>query len=273
MSARLRLLAVLLASAGCRSTEEAPAEGPGPPEIVRAALAHPGFRWQTRTAPHFLLHVPEGSYASTRVDTVSRALAQAWDDVSTRLSIDGEPERVEAFVVEDRNEIAALVGQPAGGWSDTRANAAFFVYNAEGAPPYRHELGHLLSWRRWGDPAALWLSEGVAVYAVGGCAGHGLHEWAASLAADGLLVPLNALEPFDFTKAAPHLEAGSFLAYVAETHGIGALRALWSGGLRAAEEATEQSAAALEASWQAHVARVVLPPGERPDGRGRVRCE
>jgi hypothetical protein len=248
---------------------------PDSPEIVRAALVHPGFRWQTRETARFRLHVAEGSYAAARVDTVGRALAQAWEDVSARLGARGEPEpeRVDAFVVEDRDQIAELVGQPAGGWSDTRANAAFFVYNGEGAPPYRHELGHLVSWRRWGDPAALWLSEGVAVYAVGGCAGRGLHEWAASLAADGLLVPLGELEPFDFTKAAPHLEAGSFVAYVAETYGVEAVRALWSGGLGAAEAATGESAAALEASWRAHVGRGALPAGERLDASGRVRCE
>lgn len=273
MSARLLLLAAFLGLSGCRSTEEMPEPHTVPPEIVRAALANPAFRWQTREIPGFRLHVPQGSYAASRADTVSRTLEQAWEEVSARLSTRGAPETVEAFVVEDREQIAALVGQPAGGWSDTRANAAFFVYNADGAPPYRHELGHLLSWRQWGDPAALWLSEGVAVYAVGGCAGHGLHEWAASMAADGLLVPLRALEPFDFTKAAPHLEAGSLVQYVAETHGIEAVRTLWAGGLGAAEAATGQSAEALEASWRAHLSRVALPSTGRLDASGRVRCE
>lgn len=273
MTARPILLAVLLASSGCRSAEEAPAPQQATAEIVRAALAHPDFRWQTHETAGFRVHAAEGSHAAARIDTVSRALAEAAADVRERLGAEGVAERAEVFFVDSREQMAPLVGQPAGGWSDTRANAAFFVHSPDGASPYRHELGHLVSWREWGDPDAMWLSEGVAVYAVGACAGHGLHEWAASLLAGGLLVPLRELEPFDFMRAAPHLEAGSFVQYVAETHGLGAVRSLWAGGLGAAEGATGQSAGALEASWRAHVERVALPPAERLDGSGRVRCE
>ncbi len=272
MPARLTLLAVLLAPFGCRSAREAPPR-PAPAEIVRAALANPAFRWQTRETEAFRIHAAEGSHAAARLDTVGRALAEAAAVVRARLGAEEVAGRVEVFVVDSREQMAPLVGLPAGGWPDTRANAAFFVHGPEGASPYRHELGHLVSWRAWGDPAALWVSEGVAVYAVGGCAGRGLHEWAASLLAGGLLVPLRELEPFDFTRAAPHLEAGSFVQYVAETHGLGAVRALWSGGLDAAEGATGQSAGALEASWRAHLERVALSSAERLDASGRVRCE
>lgn len=266
-------LVLLVAAVGCRSAEEAPPPQPDPPEIVRAALDHPDFRWRTRETPGFRIHAAEGSHAAARMDTLSQALARASADVRTRLGVEGAAERTEVFFVGSRDQMAPLVGQPAGGWSAPPANAAFFVHTPDGASPYRHELGHLLSWRRWGDPAAMWLSEGVAVYAVGGCAGRGLDEWAASLLADGLLVPMRELEPFDFTRAAPHLQAGSFVGYVAERHGLGAVRALWAGGLGAAEAATGQSAEALEASWRAHVERVAVPPGERPDASGRVRCE
>lgn len=273
MHAPALLLVLLLAPAGCGRAGERPGRPPEQPEVVRAALAHPAFRWRTHETPRFRIHVPEGSHAATRLDTVSRALAQAAADVGARLGIEAAGDRADVFFVDSREQMASLVGQPAGGWSDARANAAFFVHDAEGASPYRHELGHLRSWRAWGDPAASWLSEGAAVYAVGACAGRGLHEWAASLDADGLLVPLRELEPFDFARAAPHLQAGSFVAYVAEAHGLAAVRTLWSGGLGAAEEATGQGAEALEASWRAHIGRTVLAAGERPDASGRVRCE
>lgn len=224
-------LLALLTIAGCRAPSDRTNPHQDAPEIVAAALANPAFEWETAATPHFHLHAPTGSLAASRFDAVGRELERARAGVLARLNEQDSAEPTEVFIVDSREQMQPLVGQPAGGWTETDANAVFFTYSGDGEPAYRHELGHLYSWRRWGDPAGLWLSEGVAVYSVGGCAGRDLHEWAAALNATGKLVPLRDLEPFDFSQAAPHLEAASFVQYVPEAHGIEAVKSLWRGGL------------------------------------------
>lgn len=80
--------------------------------------------------------------------------------------------RAHLFLVRDREDVRQLVGQPAGGWTEPDANAVLAAVSDAVSPPLRHELGHLYSHRLWGPPHAAWLSEGVAAFAVGHCAGY-----------------------------------------------------------------------------------------------------
>lgn len=73
---------------------------------------------------------------------------------------------------------------------------------------------------------------------------------AAAAGRQGDSLTIAPLVPFDFSRVAPHLIAGSFIEYVAARRGIAAVRALWSGGMPAAEAATGRSAGALEAAWR-----------------------
>jgi hypothetical protein len=111
------------------------------------------------------------------------------------------------------------------------------------------------------------------VFAVGHCAGIPLHQWAAAILGSGEPASLDHLRrEFDFARAVPHLLAGSFVTFVAERHGIQAVKALWQRGHDSAEEATGATAAALEAAWHAELRRINIPQ-DMPDFRGRVQCE
>ena len=278
MTARSRraawLLAVVLA---CRTGSDPaePHESAAP--LVRRALADTSFAWRSTATTHFHLHWPARSHTNADPTRAARELETRRAEVLGRLA---EPDdalgRIEVFFVETPEQMTRLVGRPTGGWTDAPANAVLLRHAAEGEPPYRHELGHFYSHRLWGPPFSDFASEGVAVFAVGGCAGRGLHAWAALLEREGMLPPLDSLErSFDFTKAAPHLQAGSFVEYLAETHGLDAVRTLWREGLAATGRATGGDAAALEAGWRRHVARPGFQPpaGDRPSVTGRIRCE
>jgi hypothetical protein len=77
---------------------------------------------------------------------------------------------------------------------------------------------------------------------------------------------------FNFSREAPHLLAGSFITFLAEDHGLDAVKILWRDGLASAQRATGASVAALEAKWHAELRRVDVPT-DMPEFRGRVRCE
>ena len=271
------LVLVTLGIVACGRAGFPPGRAPeGTSPFVRAALANDRFRWYTSESPHFRLHAPGNSYALAQLDLLATVAEEARGFVLTQLAERDSTEAsvVDLFFVENGDEMRALVGQRAGGWTYPAANAVVTVVQESDGPALRHEFAHLYSHRLWGAPASRWLSEGVAMYAVGHCAGLRLHRWAAALAMNGELVPFRMLERrFDFSQAAPHLQAGSFVTFVRERYGLTALRTLWTGGLAAAERATGASPAALEAAWRAEVRGYAGPASAAINPRRLIACE
>jgi hypothetical protein len=233
-----------------------------------------GFRWSADTTEHFVVRAVAESYANRTLAAQTAALDRARHFVLLRLGEDGAPQaRAHVFLLRSRDDLSQLVGQPAGGWTDPQANAVLAVVSDSVPPPLRHELGHLYSHRLWGRPHGPWISEGVALFAVGHCAGRPLHQWAAAIQRAGEPVSLDSLlRNFDLSRAAPHLLAGSFVTFVADRHGIGAVKALWHRGAEAAQASTSETLAELEAVWHEELDRTPVPD-DMPEFRGRVRCE
>jgi hypothetical protein len=270
------ILLALLPVAACSSGRDPTVsiQDTGHPFVERIAN-RPGMAWRVDTTDHFVVRGVADSYAGDNLGALAEAAERARDFVLRQL---GESElreeaRAHVFLVRGRDDMRELVGRPAGGWAEPDANAVLSAVADSVPPPLRHELGHLYSHRLWGPPHARWLSEGVAVYAAGHCAGIPLHSWAAAIQRTGDAASLDVLERgFDVARAAPHLLAGSFVAFVAQTHGVAAVRTLWREGLASARQATGASAAALESAWLDHLQGVVLPR-DMPDHGGRVHCE
>jgi hypothetical protein len=269
------VLALILVASCKGGRDAAVANNAAEHPFVERVANHSGVTWRVDTTDHFIVRGAVDSYAGDNLESLAVALERARGFVLRQL---GESDRAESarahvFLVGRREDIRELVGQPAGGWTESDANAVLAAVNGSVPAPLRHELGHLYSHRHWGPPHATWLSEGVAVYAVGHCGGISLHSWAASIQRAGEAASLEVLErDFDYSRAAPHLLAGSFVAFVAEAHGIAAIRALWREGVATAEQSINASTAALESAWLDHLHGVVLPR-DMPDHRSRVRCE
>jgi hypothetical protein len=246
------------------------------PAIVERALHQSGFAWTSVASPHFRVHAVAGGPAAARIDTLAGAAERALREIRPRLGGVDLRDSADLFFVDDPEAMGKLVGRSVGGWTVADARAVFILQPESGSPALRHELAHLLTWTAWGGPSASWISEGVAVYATGGCAGRSLHEWAASVANAGRDIPLDSLaRTFDFAEAIPHFEAASFVQYVVEQHGIGAVRVFWSNGLDGAKQATGRDAAEIEEQWRKFLRR---PEYRQPafgplDPTGRVSCE
>jgi hypothetical protein len=275
VAARAVLTIALLVA--CNTDGPQPSSSPGTPSpFVARLLSDSTLGWSTESRDALRAHAIRDSYAARQLGALTDSAVAARDEVLKRLderaqASDGD---VHLFFLRGREDFTVLVGQPAGGWTEPEENAILVAAGESAPPALRHEFGHLYSHRRWGPPAAVWLSEGVAVFAVGHCAGRSLHDWAAAAASQGEPMSLAALQQFDFTRAAPHLVAGSFVQHVAETHGIGAVRTLWQEGLAGAQSATGVSTEALEASWLDRIRN--LPGAEarqHMNVKGRVRCD
>jgi hypothetical protein len=249
----LALAAAAVAAGAVATYRAAPsADGHAAP-FVRRVLGAPDVRWVTHAGDRLHVHAPAGSRAARVLPALAeQAAAVRRED----LRLLGEAPaadtaHLELLALDDREQMRPWTGGTPGGWAEPAASAVLFVTNDSARAPLRHELMHVLSWQRWGAPRALWISEGLAMHAVGRCGGRELHAMAAALAAEGRLVPLAEL-PRRFhvdgaDGAAMYVQAGSVVRHVAETRGVAGLRALWSRDLGPDLPATERA-------WRARVA-------------------
>jgi hypothetical protein len=276
MQNTLRFVVAMALVAACNSGREAAVSTEGAEHpFVQHVANHPSFPWRVYTTEHFVVRGIDPSFASDNLSSLADSVERAREFVLRQLGETDIPRgaRAHVFLVRGPDDFRELIGQPAGGWTEPEANAVLAAVHDSGPPPLRHELGHLYSHRLWGRPHATWLSEGVAVYAAGHCAGIPLHQWAAAIQRAGDPASLDVLaREFDFARAAPHLLAGSFITFVAEAHGIAAVKTLWRIGLASTEQATGVSAASLQGAWHDQLSRIDVPR-DMPDFRGRVRCE
>ena len=241
----LKLLILLLLLQSCGKS------GDG---LISSALSSSEIDWISEKTQNLILYAPEDSYAAENLAELKIQAETARQQVMERLQVVKQEAAPSLLFLESREEMQEFTGIAAGGRTVVEENGAFFTMNEAVNPPLRHELGHLYSWRSWGPPAGYWLSEGVAVYAAGDCKGEELHAWAAKLTLENKLQDFSLLEQdLDFSSAAAHLQAGSFIKYVMEKYGVRSFRLIWEEGLSASSEATGLEMDALLDQWTGHI--------------------
>ncbi|MDX1752921.1 MAG: hypothetical protein R3259_07025 [Salinimicrobium sediminis] len=241
----LKLLILLLLLQSCGKS------GDG---LISSALSSSEIDWISEKTQNLILYAPEDSYAAENLAELKIQAETARQQVMERLQVVKQEAAPSLLFLESREEMQEFTGIAAGGRTVVEENGAFFTMNDAVNPPLRHELGHLYSWRSWGPPAGYWLSEGVAVYAAGDCKSEELHAWAAKLTLENKLQDFSLLEQdLDFSSAAAHLQAGSFIKYVMEKYGVRSFRLIWEEGLSASSEATGLEMDALLDQWTGHI--------------------
>jgi hypothetical protein len=270
------VVGVGIAAAG-RARREAVEEHPAP--FVRRVLQWPDTRWTQHVSPHLHVHAPLASRASYQAPALAAAAESARANNLRLLGAADYAPRLEVLVVESREAMRPFLNSTPGGWAETAQSAVLVVAGDSARAPLRHELMHVLSWQLWGPPSGHWISEGLAMHAVGRCHGRELHAMAASLAAEGRLVPLAELpRRFDVAGdhgAAMYVQAGSFVRHVVESYGIDRLRAFWPLGMRSAPRTLGVDLATLERDWRARLAAEPSPTPwrELSDEVRREGCE
>lgn len=240
------LFSVFIFLQGCGSSSE---QG-----VISAALNDSRIDWKSHTSKNFILFAPEGSYASGKLEFLAKEAEAARQLVMERMQVVKQEAPALLLFLESEEEMESITGFALEGKAVVKENGILYVFKRSGHLSLQHEMGHLYSRRSWGPPAAFWLSEGVAVYAAGDCAGDDLHAWAAKLAVENKLADFDQLEKdAQFSKPEPHLQAGSFVKYIMEKYGVRSFRLLWEKGLRATSEATGLELDMLLENWTTHI--------------------
>ena len=225
--------------------------------VADRALTRPGARWVERRTPNADIYVLRGSGAEPKLARIASDSERA---IRANLAWLGETNsggRLRLFFVGSREEMRPFTGTRSSGWSIVAEGTAFFVANDSVNPAIRHETMHLLSWRLWGTPGGVWLSEGLATAAAGRCNAWGIDEIAAALYRDRQLATIAGMRRrfrTGGTQGAVHyISAGSLVQFIDRTWGRERLRHLWKSGMAGARQSLGASSLAVEQRWRAHV--------------------
>lgn len=231
--------------------------------FVARALNMPGARWRVVTTPNATLRALRGSAAEAHVERFAPLVEEARRANLERLGVEKYPPKLELFFVGSRDQMKPFVGWTPGGMAVPGESAAIFVANDSVRPALRHELMHVLSHQTWGPPENAWISEGLAMDAVGRCHGYAIDTMAAALAAEDRLVPLAGL-PARFDSRGHqgviyYTQAASVVRYVGDTFGRDKLRRFWSSGLAGVAATLGIDLRSLERGWRRRLSAVPHP--------------
>lgn len=275
----IQFLASVIALA-CVNAEPAP--HPTTPVAARVFDAS-GFSWRVVELPdHGLrLYIQRGTDADADPRAVTDSVVRAQTHVlallaeplfEARSSPDlAGPVPAALFILGSRADMQRLAGRPLAGFVQQEEAAAFFVWASGYRAPLRHELAHLYTFQRWGEPlageAATWFVEGIGAWAGGPCQGESPDALAAGLLERGRLPSVGELSArfreLDEDVAMP--SAGSLVRFIHAREGIAGLRSRW---VSSPGQLLPDSG--LSVAWRTHVAGVrpgtldiarVLPEG------------
>jgi hypothetical protein len=230
-----------------------------------------GFSWRVVELPKrgLRLYIQRGTDADSDPRALTDSVLRAQTDV---LALLAEPliaprrsppdtagdAAAALFVVGSRADMQRLAGRPLAGFVQQGEATAFFVWTSGYRAPLRHELAHLYTFLRWGQPpagaAAAWIVEGIGAWAAGPCQGKSPDALAAGLLTSGRLPSVAELSTrfreLDEDVAMP--SAGSLVGFIHARQGITGLRAQWDS---APGESLPDSG--LIEAWRTHVATVL----------------
>lgn len=250
---RTILLALVSGLIACRGSE------PPPAGLARAALSQPGARWEHTSRPGLRIYWKPHSYAAGLSDSMAaRAREARRHDLALLGARDFSPP-IDLFYFDDRGALEALAGTRATGFSDRANRAVLLVANPGWRPFERHEIMHVLAYNLWGPPADPpdWISEGLAVFADGRCAGFPIDALVAQWRSAGALFPADTLVTRfrSLGDLRAYLQAGSFIGWIYNTRGRDAVRQLWQRGVGGAPGALSSVALdSLDAAWRRSLA-------------------
>lgn len=235
-----------------------------PATLADRTLSRPDVRWIYRRTADANVYVLSSSAAAPMLPLLASESQRAIEANLQWLGERSSKGRLNLFFVGSRDEMRPFTGTGSGGWSVVSEGTAFLVASDSINPAIRHEVMHLLSWRLWGTPGGVWMSEGAATAAVGGCRDWTLDEIAAALYRDRQLATISEMRRRfrnGGTQGAVHyLSAGSLVEFIDRTWGRVKLRELWqSGGMGGAERVLGVTPLTLEQRWRSHVAEQTAP--------------
>jgi len=222
-------------------------------QVHEKTLSSTADNWKYDSTTHFKLRAQKGVRSQDSLQVIGEKLEIIQHELLSILK-ESELQYLEVYFLKDRETLTSYTGFPANGYTNTEKGIIYFVDKELFHLALRHESMHALSWRLWGIPKGLWLSEGIAVFASRNCAGYDLHSLAHAIRKQNKIVSFKSLtDTFDFRSLEPSLQSASFVLFIYDTYGVAALKKFWQNGLQDANNIISISATELEKKWREYI--------------------
>jgi len=225
-----------------------------PTGLAKALLGDNSFEFITVEQAHFRFHYQRGSFASSHLASLQSDAKKARLKGLEILQEADFPDAIDIFYLQSRAEMQRAIGFSVKGFSDWRSRTVLIVVNEEIRAYHAHEIMHVLSSNLWGFPADSnhCFIEGLAVFADSPCLGYSLHEIAAYMEHQRLLIPMETLFPrFRQQGDVPsYMQAGSLVEYLIDSYGAEKFNRLWQEGIQQCDHILGISIERLEADFK-----------------------
>lgn len=224
-----------------------------PDSWIDRALAHPEFAWASVAADGIHLYYQPGSFAERHRIMLLRSAEGALADGLAFLEMEPDGRPIRVLYVDDRAQMNTLIGHPYTGFAVWRERGVFLACNPEWRSFDTHEIAHVLSLGRWGEPheGSAWMIEGLPIAVDGWCRTADVDRIAAHLAAAGRWPGLGAfLEDASSLGEVPGgVFAASLIRHLRGRYGAAILEETWRRGLGNALETRGLVPARVEGEW------------------------
>jgi hypothetical protein len=230
---------------------------------IDRALSHPDFTWRSLAGDGVRLYYQPGSFAERHRIMLLRSAQAALLRGLAFFDLEADGRELRIIYMDERAQMEQLIGRPYTGFADRTGHGVFLVCNSDWRSFDTHEITHILTLGRWGDPVdgSTWMIEGLPIAVDGWCQTADIDRIAGYLTGAGHWPGLSA-----FTADASALGeipagvfAASLLRHLREQYGASIVEEIWRSGLGAALEAREVDPMRVEGEWLDSLRSLVDP--------------
>ncbi len=155
--------------------------------------------------------------------------------ISDNLSIIKEKDFNDTITIEfldNKQQIFKYSGSFGSGVAQPDRKIIFALTNT---PPLKHELMHMISHIKWGNPSATtwWMTEGLATYSSGTCSGFTVEQIYTYLLFNNMLIPIEKLSEnfYKNSEMIAYHQCGYIVEYLLKNYGLDKFQKLWKTGM------------------------------------------
>jgi Peptidase MA superfamily len=138
--------------------------------------------------------------------------------------------------VKDREEMRQYTGMGAAGMALPEIKTMYCLAD-ENAAPIKHELMHMITMLKWGEPhpSSTWMNEGLAAFAENNCNDYNDEQIYRFFSNKGMLLSMDSLSTnfYGQPEMISYHQCGYMVQFLLQQYGVQKFKLLWQKGLAA----------------------------------------
>jgi hypothetical protein len=179
-----------------------------------------------------------GTITSGQRNTLIQKCIKAIKDNLFMISETEFTDTINIIFVSNREEMKQYTGMGAAGMALPETKTMYCLGD-ENAAPITHELMHMITMLKWGEPhpSSTWMNEGLAAYAENNCNGYTDEQIYRFFSRKGMLLSMDSLSTnfYGQPEMIAYHRCGYMVQFLLQQYGIQKFKLLWQNGFAAFE--------------------------------------